>query len=278
MRNEIFSFPRFAQLVRYEVLTRRKSLGYFALGSYAGLLAAYLGVNAASNNFDIFTRGAYMATIIFILIYLCIYGASILSPTRQKGDVTNLLMLPATQLEKFVVRFLAVTVGLVAIACVNIVLADLSRVVVIRLFDNTEEFRHIAFDQFFSSLLSTHSVTIQDNATNINLTPFTLLWFQSLYIIGGCLWQTKKAQRTTVSWVILLWGSILLLTIMGAETSIDLLLNEVKDTNSIGQLAVGTEILLILFILLNWGIAYRLFCIMQIKERSFIKLPKFFRK
>ena len=62
MRNEIFSFPRFAQLARYGVLTRRKSLGYFALGSYAGLLAAYLGVNAASNNFDIFTRGAYMAT------------------------------------------------------------------------------------------------------------------------------------------------------------------------------------------------------------------------
>ena len=65
---------------------------------------------------------------------------------------------------------------------------------------------------------------------------------------------------------------------MGAETSIDLLLNEVKDTNSIGQLAVGTEILLTLFILLNWGIAYRLFSTMQIKERSFIKLPKFFRK
>ena len=50
MRKEIFSFPRFAQLARYEVLTRRKSLGYFVLGSYAGLLAAYLGVNAASNN------------------------------------------------------------------------------------------------------------------------------------------------------------------------------------------------------------------------------------
>lgn len=26
MRNEIFSFPRFAQLARYEVLTRRKNL------------------------------------------------------------------------------------------------------------------------------------------------------------------------------------------------------------------------------------------------------------
>ena len=278
MRNELFSFPRFVQLIRYEVATRRKSLGYFALGSYAGLLAAYLGVNAASNNFDIFNRGAYMATVIAFLIYLCIYGAGILSPTRQKGDVTNLLMLPATNSEKFVVRFLAVTVGLVVIACVNIVLADLSRVVIIRLFSNTEEFRHIVFDQFFTSLLSTHSVTVYNNAMEINLTPFTLLWFQSLYIMGGCLWQTKKAQRTTVTWVVVLWAGIFLLTIMGAETSIDLLLNEVKDTNSIGQLAVGTEILLTLFILLNWGIAYRLFCTMQIKERSFIKLPKFFRK
>lgn len=278
MRNEIFSFPRFAQLVRYEMLTRRKSLGYFVLGSYAGLLAAYLGVNAASNNFDIFTRGAYMATIIFILIYLCIYGASILSPTRQKGDVTNLLMLPATNSEKFVVRFLAVTVGLVAIACVNIVLADLSRVVIIRLFSNTEEFRHIVFDQFFTSLLCTHSVTVYNNAMEINLTPFTLLWFQSLYIMGGCLWQTKKAQRTTVTWVVVLWTGIFLLTIMGAETSIDLLLHEIQDSNEIVQMVVGAEILLTLFILLNWGIAYRLFCTMQIKERSFIKLPKFFRK
>lgn len=219
MRNEIFSFPRFAQLARYEVATRRKSLGYFVLGSYAGLLAAYLGVNAASNNFDIFNRGAYMATVIAFLIYLCIYGAGILSPTRQKGDVTNLLMLPATNSEKFVVRFLAVTVGLVAIACVNIVLADLSRVVIIRLFSNTEEFRHIVFDQFFTSLLSTHSVTVYNNAMEINLTPFTLLWFQSLYIMGGCLWQTKKAQRTTVTWVVVLWAGIFLLTIMGAEPS-----------------------------------------------------------
>ena len=278
MRNEIFSFPRFAQLARYEVATRRKSLGYFVLGSYAGLLAAYLGVNAASNNFDIFTRGAYMATVIAFLIYLCIYGAGILSPTRQKGDVTNLLMHPATNSEKFVVRFLAVTVGLVVIACVNIVLADLSRIVIIRLFSNTEEFRHIVFDQFFTSLLCTHSVTVYNNAMEINLTPFTLLWFQSLYIMGGCLWQTKKAQRTTVTWVVVLWTGIFLLTIMGAETSIDLLLHEIQDSNEIVQMVVGAEILLSLFTLCNWFIAYRLFCTMQIKERSFIQLPKFARQ
>ena len=277
MRNELFSFPRFVQLIRYEVATRRKSLGYFALGSYAGLLAAYLGVNAASNNFDIFNRGAYMATVIAFLIYLCIYGASILSPTRQKGDVTNLLMLPATNSEKFVVRFLAVTVGLVVIACVNIVLADLSRIVIIRLFSNTEEFRHIVFDQFFTSLLCTHSVTVYNNAMEINLTPFTLLWFQSLYIMGG-LWQTKKAQRTTVTWVVVLWTGIFLLTIMGAETSIDLLLHEIQDSNEIVQMVVGAEILLSLFALCNWFIAYRRFCTMQIKERSFIQLPKFFRQ
>ena len=219
-----------------------------------------------------------MATVIAFLIYLCIYGAGILSPTRQKGDVTNLLMLPATQLEKFVVRFLAVTVGLVVIACVNIVLADLSRIVIIRLFSNTEEFRHIVFDQFFTSLLCTHSVTVYNNAMEINLTPFTLLWFQSLYIMGGCLWQTKKAQRTTVTWVVVLWTGIFLLTIMGAETSIDLLLHEIQDSNEIVQMVVGAEILLSLFTLCNWFIAYRLFCTMQIKERSFIQLPKFFRQ
>lgn len=278
MRNEIFSFPRFAQLIRYEVQTRRKSLGYFLLGGYAGLLAAYLGVNAASDNFDVFTRGAYMATMIFFVIYLCICGANILSPTRQKGDVTNLLMLPATNLEKFTVRFLAVTVGLAIIVAVSIILADLSRIVIIGMFNNSEEYQHIVFDQFFSSMLHTHSVNIRENAADINLTPFTLLWFQSLYIMGGCLWQTKKAQRTTVTWVVALWTGIFLLTIMGAETSADLLLREFRDSNNVGLVAVGSEILLTLFILFNWYVAYRLFCTMQIKERSFIQLPKIFKR
>ena len=145
--NHFFSFSRIAMVMKREIIENWKKNLYAFIGLYAAFALVVVGnmwgmsmnaENAFASPDIFFVR--YCTNILGAFIFICllgslIYASGILDNMRNKEMRISFLMLPATMLEKYVARFLMATLGFIIAAIVGMLLAEVTRYILLPLFD-----------------------------------------------------------------------------------------------------------------------------------------------
>ena len=163
--NNFLSFPRIAMVMKREIMENWKTNIFRFIGLYAAFALVMIGnMWGASNNASAFSDPAMffnrccsniMASFVLIVgIASLAYAANIMENMITKEKRISFLMLPATMIEKFVARFLIVTVGFALAVVAATSLAEITHYLVLPLFNVPEEFHQ----SFLYNLISMASI------------------------------------------------------------------------------------------------------------------------
>ena len=170
------------------------------------------------------------AFVLIIGIFGIVYAANIMENMITKEKRIAFLMLPATMIEKFVARFLTVTVGLAVAVFVAASLAEITRYLLLPLFNVPETFHQSVLYNLLSMASVDGEQIYRGSGYAMNM-PYQnwlgelcgwafLVWSHSLYILGGSYWYKKpffKTLGTLMLISILLFGLVSTYHIMGRQ-------------------------------------------------------------
>ena len=221
--NNFFSFSRIAMVMKREIMENWKTNLYRLIGIYAAFaLVMVLTMSKQVTYSD--SQMAFqhycsniMGTFAFIIgIFGIVYAANIMENMITKEKRIAFLMLPATMIEKFVARFLIVTVGLAAAVFVAASLAEITRYLLLPLFNVPETFHQSVLYNLLSMASVDGEQIYRGSGYAMNM-PYQnwlgelcgwafLLWSHSLYILGGNYWYKKPFFKTL--------GALMLISIL----------------------------------------------------------------
>jgi hypothetical protein len=227
-----------------------------------------------------------MGTFVFIIgIASIAYAANIMENMITKEKRIAFLMLPATMIEKFVARFLIVTVGLAVAVFVAASLAEITRYLLLPLFNVPETFHQSVLYNLLSMASVDGEQIYRGSGYAMNM-PYQnwlgelcgwafLVWSHSLYILGGSYWYKKPFFKTL--------GTLMLISILCSVLSVHIIswvgndgmrsFAEWLEANSqwmtLNKLLSLGVAFFSAFTMFNWWLSYRLF------TRSQVIKPKF---
>ena len=232
-------------------------------------------------------------------------------PLKTKGRGLNYLMMPATNMEKFVARALVNTILLIVMAFAALLLADLVRMLFVPLFEVKEFYGFTLprvlgeIGETFSSLYRTGSeewdvieggiVTVIGNnpykgCLTVSIFVIAILCVHSIFILGGCFWRKAAIVKILLVWftagLTIAWIVIKLEPIMTDSSKLSEIFSfinwlpngafsfiESLPEALIFLRSVGIVLLLALTIL-NWWLSYRFFSRKQVVPVSRLKIFK----
>ena len=210
-------------------------------------------------------------------------------PLKTKGRGLNYLMMPATNMEKFVARALVNTILLIVMAFAALLLADLVRMLFVPLFEVKEFYGFtlprilVALGNPFSAAYSaggevwgpTVDGTVRVigfsayyGAVNVTTMVAAFLFAHSLFILGGCIWRkaaiikiwiTQIVVTSAVVWIFVKLEPYVLPWLGEVLTS----LFETEQQAGMTLMSIAIPVLLALTVL-NWWLSYRLFSRKQV--------------
>ena len=210
-------------------------------------------------------------------------------PLKTKGRGLNYLMMPATNMEKFVARALVNTILLIVMAFAALLLADLVRMLFVPLFEVKEFYGFtlprilVALGDPFSAAYSaggevwgpTVDGTVRVigfstyyGAVNVTTMVAAFLFAHSLFILGGCVWRkaaiikiwiTQIVVTSAVVWIFVKLEPYVLPWLGEVLTS----LFETEQQAGMTLMNIAIPVLLALTAL-NWWLGYRLFSRKQV--------------
>ena len=210
-------------------------------------------------------------------------------PLKTKGRGLNYLMMPATNMEKFVARALVNTVLLIVMAFAALLLADLVRMLFVPLFEVKEFYGFtlprilVALGDPFSAAYSAGGEvwgpTVDGSvrvigfstyygAVNVTTMVAAFLFAHSLFILGGCIWRkaaiikiwiTQIVVTSAVVWIFVKLEPYVLPWLGDVLTS----LFETEQQAGMTLMSIAIPVLLALTAL-NWWLGYRLFSRKQV--------------
>ena len=285
--NKFFSFSRIAMVMKREIMENWKTNLYRLIGIYAAFaLVMVLTMSKQVTYSD--SQMAFqhycsniMGTFAFIIgIFGIVYAANIMENMITKEKRIAFLMLPATMIEKFVARFLIVTVGLAAAVFVAASLAEITRYLLLPLFNVPETFHQSVLYNLLSMASVDGEQIYRGSGYAMNM-PYQnwlgelcgwafLLWSHSLYILGGNYWYKTL-------------GALMLISILFSVLSVHILswigddnmrsFSEWLETNfqwmTLNKLLSLGVAFFSAFTMFNWWLSYQLF------TRSQVVKPKF---
>lgn len=290
--NNFFSFPRIAMVMKREIMENWKTNLYRLIGIYAAFtLVMILNMLKFGSNgnpqmaFQQYSTTVMGAFIFIIGIASLAYAANIMENMITKEKRIAFLMLPATMVEKFVARFLIVTVGLALAVVVAASLAEITRYLVLPLFNVPETFHQSVLYQALSMASLDGEQVYRGSGYALNM-PYQnwlgemcgwafLIWSHSLYILGGSYWYKKPFFKTL--------GTLILISILCSVLSVHIIswvgndgmrsFAEWLEANfqwmTLNKLLSLGVAFFSAFTMFNWWLSYRLF------TRSQVIKPKF---
>ena len=210
-------------------------------------------------------------------------------PLKTKGRGLNYLMMPATNMEKFVARALVNTILLIVMAFAALLLADLVRMLFVPLFEVKEFYGFtlprilLALGNPFSAAYSaggevwgpTVDGTVRVigfsayyGAVNVTTMVAAFLFAHTLFILGGCIWRkaaiikiwiTQIVVTSAVVWIFVKLEPYVLPWLGEVLTS----LFETEQQAGMTLMSIAIPVLLALTAL-NWWLGYRLFSRKQV--------------
>ena len=318
-----FSFSRFGKVLKRDLVENRKryltALFIFFIGLLGFQLAQtndYLLHSSRIEGIDFFNHYIDTVTIFFCFVLalaLCCSASEISIAMKTKEKAMNYLMMPATNLEKFLSRVSIAIVGVFIMALVALILSDVVRILFLPIFDSEHvaEYCRFTFPQVISNLGDPFKAVFENgsttNAVIVNdevLTPvwsfgmcfmavvcivLSGLWSHSVFLLGGCIWRKGALLKTIASAMII--SLLVLWLLVNIAPSIDVWAEnrlapwlEQRFETEEDLLRVGFPIVAFLnlaFVVFNWWLAYRLFSRKQMIPRTHLfgsKHPHLFFK
>ena len=300
--NNKFSFARLGAVLKCDLVEHRWS----NIAAFFILFAAFLASQLANMNSIIGTGlrhsiqpDQYMPSLaanfvpffygVLSLTLMCAAADMCGVPLKTKGRGLNYLMMPATNMEKFVARALVNTILLIVMAFAALLLADLVRMLFVPLFEVKEFYgftlpRILAeFGETFSSAYRTGGdvwgptvdgtvrvigFSAYYGAVNVTIMVAAFLFAHSLFILGGCIWRkaaiikiwiTQIVVTFAVVWIFVKLEPYVLPWLGDVLTS----LFETEQQAGMTLMNIAIPVLLALTVL-NWWLGYRLFSRKQV--------------
>ena len=202
--------------------------------------------------------GGYRACVVALVMMFCVTitmgPAWMFYSMEGKHDMQSLMMLPASNFEKYLMRYSSFLI-LLPIYVVGPLLADLAQYL-IHLIVGSDYGRFVVsvlWDEVFVKSLSEEITKPRFIATAIVF----ILWIQSLYALGATLFRTRKFNWIITTVILILLG---ILTYKSQNHIEAISLN---DHSSPVDYAVGYGFYLILTVF-NYWLSYRQFCRTQV--------------
>lgn len=201
-----FNFTRFANLLKLDIAENWKNSLFSLLGIYAAILIPMLGWlwNPSAYSFHQFCNNMLGVILLVTSFFFMFYASRIMICMNSKEKRISYLLLPATMFEKFLSRFVIVTVFFLIQVFVALLAVELSRYLLQPLFRLPAEFGQSMLAEMaeMMTFAGRASVNIDNeciyyNAALMQLLGFIfLLWNHSLFILGGSRWYKHSFMKT----------------------------------------------------------------------------------
>lgn len=204
-----FNFTRFTNLLKLDIAENWKNSLFGLLGIYAAFLIPMLGWlwNVPDDTFGAYSFHRFCNNMLGVILlvtsfFFVFYASHIMVCMNSKEKRISYLLLPATMFEKFLSRFVIVTVVLMFQVFVALLALELSRYLLQPLFRLPAEFSQsmlaeLADMMTFAGRASVNNECVYYNTTLMQLLGFIfLLWNHSLFILGGSRWYKHPFLKT----------------------------------------------------------------------------------
>lgn len=272
-----FDMNRFGRTLKWSALmTRKEALTNLASMTFAFAVLAVVQVMSSRNVPDIVVENNlhnFTSFALFVFLIICFIGGCwIFSNMKTKEQRITFKMLPATDLEKFVVRALYATVVWWLMAFVAFCLADLFRMLVSLVAGVS--IKGSAVPLFFSMISANTDVNI--NTLNSGDVAFAAaiytmanawaFWAHSLYILGGTLFRRRQFVLTTLAHSIIgLVFTPMLIHFVDSSDSLAL-------RDSLVAIVWTAAAVFAVWGLLDWWLSYRIFRRMQVINNKWLNI------
>lgn len=268
-----FDSHRFRNLMRYELTANKRNIINTMLIMTLALTFVYVSTTIrtlhdnVNYNMNNLLWGLVTSTTSIYVLFATLGASRIFYNMRRKQDRINFLTLPATNVEKFMARYLYATVGYLLMYTGSAVVADvLNRIMAYMLYsvDVGSVCLHGMEGLFDMSMLVLIELIRHDNEQveiilTILLVVFIVLLCGSMYIFGGSFFRRNQWVLTTFSMTVV---SI-------ALTTASTMLLHVSNTEALSKsellvLIMFADLLLPLLIVGLHCLAWKLFCRTQV--------------
>lgn len=216
--NKTFDLHRFGMVLRWDLLTNRKSYFYSIAGLAIGIIMLSISmlytfprhyiVGGDLGNYYEDSMTGFLATI--LIAFFFVSACNIFSNTKTKLQRENFLMLPANNLEKYAARFLMMSVGSILIMVIATLIADFVQFVL----------SFFMTPGYHASIIGSSLSQIYKAATDSGNDPISILAWQckadaaligwsflimiySFTLLGGTFFRKQPIILTAVSGIII---------------------------------------------------------------------------
>ncbi len=293
-----FSFRRLWMVLKRDLVENRKRY----IGVFFVMFIAFLAYQLQDMQDIIelsliryYEQGDYMASLATDLIP-CFYGILSLAlmcaasdmtsvPMGSKQHATNYMMMPATNLEKFLSRVFINVVMVLVMAYVALFLADLARLLYVGIFD-IEGFYGFTLPKVFVSgsdpFVEIYKSAGQEWGTVEGLREIVsfnptrgfiaaswlgvlVLLLHSLFILGGCIWRKAAIIKTLATGLAIIFITVWLVEEFNLG---DLFTEDWLKWYFSSYISRVLTYSLLLLPIFNWWLSYRLFSRKQMIPRT----------
>ena len=306
--NNTFSFSRFGMVLKRDLVENRKryiSVFFLMLPAFLAYQLSDMKDIIELSLIRTYEQGDYMASLATDLIP-CFYGILSLAlmcaasdmtsvPMGSKQHATNYMMMPATNLEKFLSRVLINTVMVIVMAYIALLCADLVRMLFVPFYE-IKEFYGLTLPKVFVSgsdpfveiyqgagrdwgtVEGTRAVVDFNPARGIIAASWLgvlVLLIHSIFMLGGCIWRRAAIIKTLalgvgfISFGLWLVEQCHLSWIFHDDYLLKWYLNS--------SLARVLTYLLLIVPIFNWWLSFRIFSLKQVVDRD-LSLKKLLKK
>ena len=274
--NRYFSFSRLGLVMKRDFMENWKTNLYRFLGPYTIFLLVMWFSSMNMTNFNEFSN-IVSATFFSVLFFGGSFTASyVLETMNTQQKRTSFLMLPATTFEKFFARFLYVTLGFVVLSTIALLLAEVTRFLLLPLFDLPDTFKQSTLPGVWQTIMNVRTFNFNGSGIMESVIGWLfLIWIHSFFLLGGCRW-CKNAFWKTLGLIILVNFFFIFVSVNLVESLDESVVEEILlwcEANFSWVTVTGilsfAIVIFMLLILLNWWLSYRCF------TRSQVIKPKF---
>ena len=274
--NDVFSIKRFGQLLRWDMVANRHT-AVVVLFLVMGLLAmVYLPwlvrIMAYSDVLHFDDDGAYrIATMGWTAIFaIAVAGPAMAGlPFGNRRKALACMALPATQLEKFLSRYLLSTAGLVVVAVCAIAVAELVQMAVALLVTGGVKgsFWSVTADfagRLFADGAIRRAFASADDVAYTVCVLLLLLATHAFFLLGGMFFRRWPVALTVLAFMLLAY--------LDGALGINLFKCMTQAISYSSLMAAVVLLLSLAAIAALYRLSYRLFCRMQITNHKWFNL------
>ncbi len=274
-----FNTKRFIQTLKWSAQATKKEITTIAgCMFFLYLMPFIMSVIGTHGEPDIVVdssiHNATIACTFFFGVYTMISGCWIMNNMKTKEQRITFKMLPASDLEKFIVRVLYITVVWVLVGTVTFCLADLCHMLICLISGSHGAYSTIpeVLNMWFGPS-NTHSMRM--TAWGINFFAGVMavnawaFWAHSFYVLGGAFFRRRQFILTSCAHFALGILSLIIISYIPKES---IFLSVEKSQNLVNTIAYVYTAVAIMVGLLNWWLTYRLFKRSQVINNKWINL------